>query len=312
MIIAAALLLTILIGPLLIPVSTSGNLEAREIGYTDSQYIEVNGVDVHYRQSGSGEPTFILLHGTLATTYTWEQVVGSLSEMGTVIAYDRPAFGLSERPMPGEWRGESPYGYDAQVELLIGLMDELGIDQAVLVGNSMGGSIAALAAQTYPDRVQSLVLVAAANDGHGVPPVAGWLASTPQFRRIGPLFVRQKTEGFALQVLDASWHDPSHIPAQTVTEYSKALRIRNWDRALWELIAAARPFEMLLHPNEIEVPTLVIVGNDDRVIGTETVIAFGEQIPDVEIAIIENCGHVPQEECPEEFMAAMRAYDFSP
>jgi pimeloyl-ACP methyl ester carboxylesterase len=228
-----------------------------------------------------------------------------------VIAYDRPAFGLSERPMPGEWQGESPYGYDAQVDLLIRLMDALGVEKAVLVGNSMGGSIAALAAQTYPDRVQALVLVAAANEGHGVPPLAGGLAASPQLRRLGPLFVRQNVEGFAMQVLDASWHDPSRIPAQTVAEYRKALQVKNWDRALWELIAAARPFEMLLRPDQIDVPTLVIVGGDDRVIGTETVVTFGEQIPDVEIHLIENCGHVPQEECPEEFVEAIRAYGFS-
>ena len=90
------------------------------------------------------------------------------SQLGTVIAFDRPAFGLTERPL--EWEGQNPYSPEAQVELVIGLLDHFGVDQAILVGNSAGGTIAMQAALTYPERVSALVLVdPAVYNGGGAP-----------------------------------------------------------------------------------------------------------------------------------------------
>ena len=98
-----------------------------------------------------------------------------------MVAFDRPAFGLTERPMPGDFpNGVNPYTADAQADLTVGLMDELGIEQAVLVGNSAGGTIAAHTALRYPERVKALVLVdAAIYGGGGSPSWARPLLTTP-------------------------------------------------------------------------------------------------------------------------------------
>ena len=92
-----------------------------------------------------------------------------LAKYGTVIAYDRPAFGLTERPL--EWaEGESPYSPEAQIKLVISFMDALDIEQAILIGNSAGGKIAFETALMYPQRVQALVAVdAAVYAGGGAP-----------------------------------------------------------------------------------------------------------------------------------------------
>ena len=130
------ILVILLVGPFLIPVPPLENtVTAESLADEDSQFIEVNGLNVHYKTYGTGEPVFILLHGFGASLFSWHEVTAPLAEYGTVIAYDRPAFGLTERPL--EWEGESPYSQDAQVELVIGLMDALGIEKATLVGNSM-------------------------------------------------------------------------------------------------------------------------------------------------------------------------------
>ena len=107
----------------------------------DSKFIEVNDVTVHYKEMGAGETTFILLHGFGASVYSWREVMDDFAQRGRVIAYDRPAFGLTERPMPEDWV-ENPYGMKANIELLRGLMDALNIEKAVLVGNSAGGGVA--------------------------------------------------------------------------------------------------------------------------------------------------------------------------
>ena len=127
-IVLAVILILALIVPFLIPVPPLENTVTVEtLTDEDSKFMDVNGVNVHYKTYGEGQKTFILLHGFGASIFSWREVTAPLAEFGTVIAYDRPAFGLTERPLA--WEGESPYSQDAQVELVIGLMDALGIEK---------------------------------------------------------------------------------------------------------------------------------------------------------------------------------------
>ena len=204
------LLLILAIGPFLIPVPPLENtVPAEQLADADSKFIEVNGLNVHYKTYGEGEPVFILLHGFGASLFSWHEVTAPLAEYGTVIAYDRPAFGLTERPM--EWEGESPYSPQSQVELVIGLMDALGIEKAILVGNSAGGTISMMAALQYPERVQALILVdPAVYAGGGAPAWTRPILNTPQMNRIGPLISRQ-LQARGPEFIELVWHDPSKI-----------------------------------------------------------------------------------------------------
>ena len=168
---------------------------AQELADADSQFININGLDIHVKTMGEGEPVFLLLHGFASSLYSWNQVVEPLSRIGKVIVYDRPAFGLSERPL--KWEGQNPYGMQAQVDLAIGLLDYFEVEQAILIGNSAGGAISMQAALEYPERVSALVLVdPAVYSGGGVPSWVRPLLATPQMRHLGPLFARQiKTAG---------------------------------------------------------------------------------------------------------------------
>ncbi|HRJ74500.1 MAG TPA: alpha/beta hydrolase, partial [Anaerolineales bacterium] len=134
--------ITAAFGPYLIPVSElDGLVDASEFIDSDSKFIEINNVNIHYKESGSGDKTFILLHPFGGSTYSWREVMDDFAQYGRVIAYDRPAFGLTERPMPEDWI-ENPYGMKANVEILKSLLDEFGIEKAVLVGNTAGGAVA--------------------------------------------------------------------------------------------------------------------------------------------------------------------------
>ncbi len=125
----------------------------RELAEQDGRFIEINNLTVHYKEMGEGKTTFILLHGFGASVYSWHEVMDDFARFGRVIAYDRPAFGLTERPMPETWM-ENPYGMAANVELLRRLMAALEIDKAILVGNSAGGGVATAFALEYPERVE--------------------------------------------------------------------------------------------------------------------------------------------------------------
>ena len=305
------LVLAILLGagPFLVPVPPLEGLKTvAELTDPDSQFVEVNGLTVHYKELGQGSPTFILLHGFGASTFSWREVMQPLSQYGRVIAYDRPAFGLTERPMPGEWSGESPYSPEAQTKLVIGLMDALGVESAILVGNSAGGTISASVALTHPQRVQALVLVdAAIYAGGGAPAWSRPLLGTPQMRHVGPLIARQ-IQAQGRTFLETAWHDPSRITPEIFAGYEKSLQVENWDRALWELTAASHSSALENRLDELTLPVLVLAGDDDRIVPTEQSVRLADELPSAELVVLAGCGHLPQEECSQSFMDALIAF----
>ena len=236
-VILGVILLILLVGPFLVPVPPLAGLQpAMELADPDSRFLEVNNLAVHYKIMGEGKPVFILLHGFGASVYSWQAIMEPLSQMGTIIAYDRPAFGLTERPL--EWEGESPYSSQAQVDLLNELMNQIGIQTAILVGNSAGGSVAMQFYLQYPEKVSALILVdPAVYTEHWSGGSVKWLLRTPQMRHLGPLLARQ-IQVRGPELLELAWFDPEKITDTTKELYEKPLQVENWDFALWELTIA--------------------------------------------------------------------------
>ena len=306
-IIIASLMLLILVGPFLVPVPPLENTQPPEdLADQDSQFIEINEINVHYKQQGEGEPFFILMHGFGASTFSWREVMDPLSQYGTVIAYDRPAFGLTERPLT--WDGINPYSQEGNIKLLMGLMDEFQIDQAVLVGNSAGGTLATAFTLAHPDRVMALIEVDAAI--YQTMPnsmLLDWLLNTPQIDQIGPLISRRLAGQSGEDFIQRAWHDPSMLEnnPEILEGYRKPLMAQNWDRALWEHTKATDAPGLAGRLDQIQVPTLVLSGDDDQIVPVENSRRLAEDIPGAELFIFENCGHLPQEECPNAFMSAV-------
>ena len=307
LIIITTFLVMLLVGPFLVPVRDVENTRPpRELADPDSIFLEINDLEVHLKNSGEGEPVFILLHGFGASTFSWREVIDPLSIYGMVIAYDRPAFGLTERPL--SWEGENPYTQESNIDLLIGLMDEFEIDQAILVGNSAGGTLATAFTLAHPDRVQALIQVnAAIYQTRPDNPLLNWLFSTPQVDHIGPLIARQLAGGQGDAFIRSAWSDPSQVEEnpEIIAGYRIPLMADNWDRALWEHTKAASAPGLEHQLSEIQVPTLVIAGADDQIVPLEASLRLAEDIPGTELVVIENCGHLPQEECPADFLAAI-------
>lgn len=297
------LLVILLVAPLLVPVPPlEGTLPETSLADPDSRFIQINGVNVHYKQQGSGEPVMILLHGFGASVFSWREVMAPLAEYGTVIAFDRPAFGLTQRLMPGEWDGQNPYSPVAQVALLTGLMDALGIEKAVLIGNSAGGTVALSTALAYPQRVSGLVLVdAAVYAGGGAPAWIRPLFSLPQYDRVGILISRRLLQN-GDRLIETAWHDPAKLSAEVLEGYRKPLLANNWDRALWELTKASAASGLAERLNEVDLPALVVSGDDDRIVPTEQSVRLADEISGAQLSIFTACGHVPQEECPDQFL----------
>jgi pimeloyl-ACP methyl ester carboxylesterase len=302
--ILAAITLAVLVGPLLVPVlPLEGVVPPEALADEDSLFIEIDGLKVHYKTAGQGQPVFILLHGFGASLFSWQAVMPALSQYGTVIAYDRPAFGLTERPLA--WEGPNPYSPAAQVELVTGLMNALEIERAILVGNSAGGKIAFETALAYPERVQAIIAVdAAVYAGGGAPAWVRPLLRTPQMRHLGPLIARQ-IEKNGDDFIQSAWHDPARITPETLEGYRKPLKAQDWDRALWALTAASGESDLAERLHEIQQPVLVITGDDDRIVPTAQSVQLAEDLPHAQLSVLPNCGHLPHEECPTDFLQSV-------
>jgi pimeloyl-ACP methyl ester carboxylesterase len=313
LVIVGVLLLIVTVGPFLVPVPPLDDTVPPEaLADPDSRFVEVAGIRVHYKLQGEGSPAMVLLHGFGASTFSWREVMDPLAEDGTVVAFDRPAFGLTERPMRNteDWPGYNPYSPEAQVRLVVELMDALDIPSAVLIGNSAGGTVAALTALTYPERVDALVLVdAAIYTGGGTPTWIRPLLNTPQMRHLGPLIAR-RIRDWGRDFGRSAWHDPDEIPPEFWEGYLTPLRAENWDRALWELTSASRSSDLSEHLDDLTLPVLVITGDDDRIVPTEQSIRLAEELPNAQLVVLEACGHIPQEECPGPWLDAVELFLF--
>ncbi len=297
-------LLLAMVVPLVWPVPPlTGIQPIDQLKDADSRFIKLDGINIHYKQYGTGEPYIILMHGFGASTFTWRDVILPLSGYGTVIAYDRPSSGLTDRPWKMTWDGVDPYGVDGQVQMLFKLMDALGIQKAILIGNSAGGAIATYAAWQVPQRVQGLVEVDAAiyQQGGFIPSWLNWVLYTPGAERVGPLLMRS-IQKWGVDFLHSAWYDPSRITPEILTGYEKPLHAPDWDKGLFELLRAPRPVSILPFIKDIAVPSLVISGDADKIVPIKYSIQLASELPNTSLVVIPRCGHLPMEEQPQLFL----------
>ena len=303
------LLALLLIGPFLVPVNTSGTLTkeqaAEELWGGSSQWVELAGHEVHYVEAGDpdSERLIVLLHGFGASAYSYKDVLEPLAELGHVIAYDRAAFGFTERPTTWDL---NPYGSQAQLQVLDELIARFGANKEVyVVGHSAGGNLAAAYTIENQDKLAARVLFApAVLSSGGGPSWLNWIFDIPQINHIGPLLVSSiATSG--LDLLYRSYDDPDSVTEQTLAGYTQPLKVIGWEKAFWEFNKAPRNTGAGERLAEIRIPTLVITGDNDLVVATADSVTVAGIIPGAELVVIPQTGHLPNEESPAEFAKAV-------
>jgi len=268
-----------------------------------SRFADVDGVRIHYQEKGAGEP-LVLIHGYLASTFAWKDVFDPLSQQFHVIAVDLKGFGFSAKP-------DGDYTRRAQGDLLIRLLEHLGIDRAILCGNSMGGEVAMNAAVRRPDRVSALILVDSSgvtvSGGDSVTPgVAGWPVIGPAIMSLALI-----SDSLARDGLRQCFHDKSIVTDEQVAAYYRPLTTRDGQRAafLARKQAAINPIEPEI--NKIWQPTLIIWGAEDELIPLEAGRKLNSMIAGSRLVVFDGCGHVPQAETPGRFMAEVSDFVMS-
>jgi pimeloyl-ACP methyl ester carboxylesterase len=266
-----------------------------------SQFVELSpGTTIHFRDEGprDGRPV-VLVHGSDASLHTWEPWVQRLTAKGyRVITLDLPAHGLSGPTPQGLYTGAAYAGIVEQ------LVDHLGLKTFALGGNSMGGGVAWRYAVRHPERLTALILV----DAAGKPMAKG---SSP------PL-------GFRLARIPVARDVLATVTPRVIFEKSFAQSISNQAIATPAMID--RYWELHLYPGNrratvqrfgqysgddgaaaklpgLTVPTLILWGQEDKLIPVSVAQWFNEQIPGSRVSILDGIGHIPMEEAPDRSLA---------
>lgn len=267
-----------------------------------SEFIEIEGMQVHYRDEGEGFP-IVLLHGTAASLHTWDDWATALNKDYRVIRLDLPAFGLTGPNTEGD------YSIVRYTKFLDNFLGQLNLDKFHLAGNSLGGNIAWNYAVDYPDKVDKLILV----DASGLPTHKSqpWIFKMAKTPILNSLFLRLTPRKIIKKNLEQVYEDDSKITDKLVRRYhDMALREGN-RRAFIDRAKTDFKLENTIHIERLKKlknETLLIWGENDSWIPLANGKQMHSLIKNSQLRIIKNSGHVPMEENPKESLSVLNAF----
>lgn len=263
----------------------------------EDRFLRIGDQLVHVEQAGTrGEP-ILLIHGFGGSAYSWRKVIPALAEGHRVFAVDLNGFGYTQRP-----KSRESYTREGQGRLVLAVMDALSIERAHIVGHSYGGGLTLYLASRYPERFLSMVLV----DSSAPTYSDDRRSRAAGIRSLSSLFVRSVAlrPGMIAKALRRSFYDDSLVTPELARAYLDRLRVEGVADAYQGLTAPAPPGERV-ELEKIGVPTLVVWGAQDEVISIAGGRWAAARIPRSEFVVIEECGHLPMEEKPEELLRAV-------
>ena len=289
------------------PQGTAREAATPETRFATIQFAGTPGIEIHYLDrpgpQGASGPAFMLLHGFTFNSFTWARTLDAFGALGHTVAYDQIPYGLSAKLVAGDWTGENPYVKESAIAQVFATMDALGLPKAILVGNSSGGTLALEAALAHPERVEGLVLVAPWVFAQR-PTMPAWVGDLPQLQRIS-LFIGRKLGDPTL--VRYSYAHPERVTPERQALATIHKRMANWDLAWGALLdrSLSSPVNVSERLYRVQQPALLLTGDSDKLVKPEDTRRVAEALPRATLAVLPDCGHAPQEECPQAFMAAV-------
>lgn len=251
-------------------------------------YFEASGARIYYEVTGTGYP-LVLLHAGGLDGRMWDEQFTAYAETYTVIRYDIPACGRSSAPTESF----------SDAGILSVLLKHLGVNQAHLIGASLGGRIAIDFALEYPAMVNALILVA--------PGLGGYQWSDEYNRQIGVIFSAAEKSG-PLQAVEEWLKHPHMLPAMENSTLSERIRQMNLDNAnLWTQPLPEKPLDppAVQRLKSLHIPTQIMVG--DRDVPDIHAIAdlITADVAGASKVMFHGAGHLISMEMPDEFNQAV-------
>ncbi len=266
----------------------------------ESRELTVAGVRTYLRRAGAGRP-LLLLHGLGASSYSWRFALPEFARDYEVFAPDFPGFGRSDKP----------WGFDYSIAglhaWLVSLMDELGLKSARVAGNSMGGVVALWTALETPARVERMALLGTPAYPENRPRML-WPLGWPVLGRVLEAMLGERSLRWMAKT---TFVDQSKVTEELIAEYGEPLKSAAGRRAVAEFIRRAIPpdfRERIARYPEIRQPALVLVGDRDGMVDPEGARRLARDLPRGRFALLERCGHAPQEDAPERVNALLAEF----
>jgi len=251
-----------------------------------SRFLVIDNTLVHYRIEGEGFP-IVLLHGAFSSLHTFEDWTKSLKKTRKVIRLDLPGFGLTG-PKP-----DNEYSITGHLRFIKRFLKMLGIEQFDLAGSSLGGWLSWELALRSPERVRKLILIDSAGflDPTCIP-APFKLAQTPFFVKILKYTIRKNIlESYVKQV----YYDESKVDDALVQRYYD-LFTRDGNPEAFVSMVNSKFKDNTRQLKKIDTPTLILWGNEDEWIPVEFGHEFHERMPNANMIIYKETGHLPMEE----------------
>jgi pimeloyl-ACP methyl ester carboxylesterase len=260
------------------------------------QWIRIDGLRIRFAHAGAG-PALVLVHGLLGYSFTWRQVIPAFAQRFEVFAPDLPGAGFSDCD------SSLDCSLSSAANRLLAFLDAVDIGSCDLIGSSYGGTTALMLALLAPSRVRRLVLVSPANPWSRIGRVRLALLRNRAAAAVFPGLARpmRPLHDYFLRRM---WGDPGRITPEIYCRYSAPLKrhgtlehavkiVRTW----WEEMRELQP----LLPQLSHRPTLLVWGSRDRTVDPASAEPLRRNFQSAQVAIIEGAGHLPYEECPDEF-----------
>jgi len=258
----------------------------------------VAGVRWRSREVGGTGTPVVFVHGHLASSATWEDVLRPASAGHPAIAVDLPGFGASDRPWPYD------YSVGGQAAALAGFLDVRGIARAILVGNSLGGATVMKVAADAPERVAALVLVAPATPH--APMI--WPVRLMRRRGLGEIGLALASRPMAAYGLrHYLYGDAARVTEHVVDDAWRPLAIPGTRRAALHAIRTD-PAPFVGIEERIRAPTLILWGSRDRLLPPDEAETLRARIAGARVVRLPGAGHLPQREQPDAFARAVAEF----
>jgi 2-hydroxy-6-oxonona-2,4-dienedioate hydrolase len=272
----------------------------------EERRIQVDGLPIRYLEAGEGPP-LVLLHALGESALDWRWVLPALARTNHVYAPDLPGFGYSAKP-------SAEYSSAFFARFVAAYLDALGVERAAVAGNSLGGLIGLRLALSEPERVVALALFDSAGLGREVA-YALRLPTLPGYGEGAAAWGKTPLGAFQRAWLRVPllFGRPERVHTEWITEQARLAQLPGFMEATMSALRAQVDLggqrEVLVDQlPHLQMPTLIVWGEQDRIFpvsqAREAVACLREGYLD----LIPDCGHLPQIECPERFVASLNRF----
>lgn len=271
-------------------------------GKLSRTFINIDNVNIYCEYVLNNKPPVILIHGFVSSTYTFNQLIPLLAENYSVIAIDLPGFGRSEKSRT------FVYSYENYAKLVIRCLDYFQLNDVKIVGHSMGGQIALNIARLVPERVQCLFLLGSSGYLKSANRFLVYSSYLPLFR----LYVRRTINNQrVMDNLRNVFHNHSYITKEHVREFERPLKDKDFPICLIRLLRHREGDLPSTELEKINTPTLLVWGEDDRVVPLRIGKKLEQDLPNAELISFKETGHLITEERPHEIASLIHSFQMN-